>query len=43
VVAAEDGKDGAQQVAVRWADGATSQWTVIAESGAHVCGTTARG
>jgi hypothetical protein len=41
VIAAEDGTDGAQHVAVRWADGVTSRWTVVAESGAHVCGTTA--
>jgi hypothetical protein len=43
VVSTTDGQDGAQQVTVRWADGGSSEWTVIAESGARVCGTTAGG
>jgi hypothetical protein len=43
VVATKDGRAGAQQVAVRWADGSTSRWTVIGEGGARVCGTTAGG
>jgi hypothetical protein len=42
VVSATEGEvDGepVQRVEVRWADGATSEWTVINESGAHICGT----
>jgi hypothetical protein len=40
VDSATDGPDGAQRVTVRWADGQVSEWTVVAQSGARVCGTT---
>jgi hypothetical protein len=41
VDAAEGRRDGdaVELVTVRWADGGTSQWTVIAEKGPRVCGT----
>ena len=32
--------DGRLRVEVRWADGATTEWTVIGEDGPRVCGTT---
>lgn len=43
VSALEETRDGRQVLAVevRWADGSTSEWTVIAERGAKVCGTSA--
>lgn len=40
VVSAADGEEGEQLVTVRWADGTTSEWTVIAENGTRICGTT---
>jgi hypothetical protein len=40
VVGAEAVGDGALRVQVRWADGRTSEWTVISEDGPRVCGTT---
>jgi hypothetical protein len=43
VVGSEAAADGAERrVRVRWADGATAQWTVISEDGPRICGTTAR-
>ena len=42
VVSATEGRrDGGpvQLVQVRWADGGTSEWTVVRENGPHVCGT----
>ena len=43
VSAVERSRDGRQVLAVevRWSDGSTSEWTVIAERGVKVCGTSA--
>jgi hypothetical protein len=40
VVGADAAGDGALRVQVRWADGRTSEWTVIGEDGPRVCGST---
>ena len=40
VAGAEAAGSGQLRVQVRWADGTTSEWTVISESGPRVCGTT---
>jgi hypothetical protein len=40
VVGTEAAGDGALRVQVRWADGRTSEWTVVGEDGPRVCGTT---
>ena len=39
VVGAEAAGDGRLRVEVRWADGATTEWTVIGEDGPRICGT----
>ena len=40
VVGAQAAAEGQLRVEVRWADGATTEWTVIGEDGPRVCGTT---
>lgn len=39
VVGAEAAGDGRLRVEVRWADGATTEWTIVGEEGPRVCGT----
>jgi hypothetical protein len=43
VTGTTDGPGSSQQVAVRWADGATSTIDVVNEDGARICGTTPAG
>jgi hypothetical protein len=40
VADAEAAGDGRVRVEVRWADGRTTEWTVVSESGPRVCGST---
>ncbi len=41
VVGADAADDGRLRVQVRWADGATAEWTVVGEDGPRICGATA--
>jgi len=43
VVGADAAGDGKLRVEVSWADGTTSEWTVISEDGPRICGTTGPG
>ncbi len=40
VVGADAAGDGQLRVEVRWADGATTEWTVVGEEGPRICGAT---